>query len=100
MSDKQYAYRYYDSGDAYIGPLPREQVLAKLHEDLSTIPLERHRLTGDDWSAWGLWVESRELLEIFLAAEGLPGLPPVDEGDFPQVSDSVTSTPIPPQETG
>jgi hypothetical protein len=92
MSYKQYAYRYYDSGNAYVGPLTREQVLDKLHSDLSTIPLERHRLTGDDWSGWGLWVESRELLEIFLAAEGLSGLPPVDEGDFPQVSDVCKSS--------
>lgn len=85
MSDDteiQYAYRYYDFGGQF-GPLTREQVLDKLHNDLSTIPLERRRIADDHWTHW---VESAELLQDLLATEADAGLPPVEQGDSPQVT--------------
>lgn len=65
--DKQYGYRFYDNVGAS-GPLTREQVLAKLLDDLSAIPLERHRPPGGVWSGW---TESSELLRMSESAEAL-----------------------------
>lgn len=68
MTDKQYGYRFYDTREC-AGPLPRDEVLAKLRDDLATIPVERHQLTNSVWSSWH---ESHELM-----AEVCPPLIPV-----------------------
>lgn len=96
MTDVQYGYRHYDSGNAWIGPLTRAQVLDKLDSDLSTIPLERRR-AGDSWTEW---VESRELLleQDFPPPLRRTAYPSVGDGDFPQVN-GVCKSSTPPQET-
>lgn len=53
--EKEYGIRFYD-GEAVIGPLSREDVVKRMTEDLSVIPVERNvlRMLGrrQTWTAW------------------------------------------------
>lgn len=67
--EKQFGFRFYDSR-VPIGPLTRDQVLAKLRDDTATIPLERHYLGDGRWSPW---TESNELmLEVTIPTPTVP----------------------------
>lgn len=61
MIEKQYSYRFYDTGTAFIGPLARDEVLDKMLHDMSVVPVERTRLSH---GGWGPWRDSDELAAL------------------------------------
>ena len=51
MSEMQYGYRFYDSFSV-VGPLSRDEVIAKMQEDRAVIPVERHRAIDGIMTFW------------------------------------------------
>jgi hypothetical protein len=51
VSNVEYGYRFYDHAGC-VGPLTREQVLAKLRDDNAVFPVERRAIAEGRWSGW------------------------------------------------